>query len=384
MQHDEARPHVKRAFAPRSTVEASREQIARGEETQGHVDDEEVRPSGIRPQSEHIVRQLDLQHDDPGELVRLKEAVYGQPVDRDAFAWQYFGHPRARDIHVFVVESRGHVVAATTRLPATLLIDGAPHPAFFNVDSMVHPEHRRKGHMRTLYEHARESLPGSPIFVSKGSSSAIYPMLRKIGYQTIEPNTFLVSHPSLPRWALSVLGLHRAKGTIDRRPPAGFEDFHLVERFGPEHDLWLARVCAKLPAAFARDAAMMSWRYVDIPHRRYSVFARVVGGEIQGLVVLAASGEKGVIVDILWAPERADEPRRLVRFAQACLAQAGASRVVCFATHLHLRAVLRSCGFGDREDTPRFSALVPPEREAAFRGARELHVVDGDGDTEFS
>jgi hypothetical protein len=298
--------------------------------------------------------------------------------------WEYLAHPRAADLRVFVVESNGHLVASTTRLPATLVLDGQPHPAYFNAESMVHPDHRRKGLMRALYLHARANLPGSPFLFSKGSSIAIGPLLRTIGYRPIRPDTYLVCHPSVPRWVLSNLSLYPEPPEPDPRPPEGFGDFEPLRAFGPELDPWLARVTAAPAAVFKRDAAYMRWRYADIPHRRYTSFARVVDGEITSLVVLAMRGDRGNIVDLLWDPASPGEPDRAVAMAREWLASAGASRILCFATHLTLRQVLRSHGFLDRGHTPRFSVFVPASKADAFRAATHFHVLDGDGDTEFS
>lgn len=330
------------------------------------------------------LRAFDVHREDPQRLVSLKEAVYDKPLDRAVFDWEYFGHPRSRDIRVFVVEHEGQLVASTTRLPATIRIAGVDRNAYFNIDSMVHPAQRRRGRMRELYEFARTHLGTSPIFFSKGSSSQIFPLLMSIGHREIVPNTQLVSYPSAARWILARLHLGRAVVEPRHVVPAGFDDFHRIERFGPEFDAYFERVSRKFPALFQRTAAFMNWRYVDIPHRRYLAYQRVVDGQIAGLVVATMKGNQGHIVDLLWDPEQEDEPERSVRFAQAFFDEHKAVRVACFATHARLREVLGRSGFVDRGETPRFSAFAPPASHAALWQSSELHVVDGDGDTEFT
>jgi len=332
---------------------------------------------------ETIHRSFDLYRETPGPLIALKEAVYGRPVDRKLFAWKYFAHPRADEIRVFVGESRGEIVAATTRLPATLIIGGVEHPAYFNIDSMVRPDHRRKGHMRALYKLACKQLPGAPLLISKGSSEEIYPLLRSLGHRVLRPDTFLVSRTSPVRWILSRLGLRSPAEHPSKLAPADFDDFEPIARFGKEHDGYFDSVSRQFSAIFRRDAAYMNWRYVDIPHRQYASFQRVNDGQITSVVVLALHGTRGLIVDILWDIERRDEPDRSIRFSQAWLSDNGGANVACFATHLRLREALRACGFVDRGDTPHLSAFVPSEQEGAFR-CTVLHVVDGDGDTELS
>jgi len=49
-----------------------------------------------------------------------------------------------------------------------------------------------------------------------------------------------------------------------------------------------------------------------------------------------------------------------------------------------LRSVLDHEGFVDRGYTPRLGVTVPPSLERAFTSPLQIHIVDGDGDTEFS
>lgn len=310
--------------------------------------------------------------------------MYGRLVDRAAFEWHYFGHPRAADFRVFVVEDGGPLIASTTRMPATLRLGGADCPAYFNIDSMVHPAYRRRGCMRELYVLAREAIGPSAFFFSKGSSAQIYPLLLSIAHRRLTPDTKLVSYPSAARWLMSRLHLARPGPESGAAALRGFEDYRPIVRFRSDFDGFFDRVSRGFPAVLVRDAAYMNWRYVDIPHRRYLRHERVLGGRTASVVVLSIEEGRADIVDLLWDPERSDEPDRTVRFAQALCDELRAVRVACFATHPHLRAALSRAGFLDRGETPRFSAFVPPEREAAFHAAASLHIVDGDGDTEFS
>ncbi len=331
-----------------------------------------------------VLREFELHREEVGRLVELKEAVYNKPIDKAAFDWQYFQHPRAREIRVFVVEYERELVAATTRLPATFRLEGANHPAFFNIDSMVHPDHRRKGRMRDLYQFARSHLPAGTIGLSKGSSAQIYPLLLSIGHQEIVPNTYLVSYPSATRWLMARLHLRSPSQQAVATAPSGFEDFHPVDRFGADFDAFFHRAYRDSCGILVRDAAHMNWRYRDIPHRRYIVFQRIVGDRTTALVVLSLHGDHGQIVDLLWDPDRPDEPERCVRLAQAYFDVHRAVRVTCFATHPRLREVLSQAGFLDRGETPRFSVYVPSSCRPDFARMKDLHVMDGDGDTEFS
>jgi GNAT superfamily N-acetyltransferase len=347
-------------------------------------DDAETRLRTVQLPNGEVLRPFDLSREDAGQLLQLKESVYAKRVSREVFDWEYLRHPRREEIRVFVVERGGVVVASTTRLPATLRANGVDSPVFFNIDSMVHPAHRRRGFMRDLYRFAREQLGGGAAFFSKGSSTHIYPLLMSIGHREILPNTYLVSYPSAARWLMSRLHLHSPSPQAHRAALVGFDDFHPIDRFGPDFDAYFERVSRKLSVIFCRDAAFMSWRYLGVPHRRYLCFKRTVGDQIVSVVVVALNGDQGQVVDLLWDLEHDEEPERTVRFTQALFDEHEVVRVSCFATHPRLRETLLRSGFVDRGDTPQFSAFFRPGYEAAFAPGSELHVVDGDGDTEFS
>lgn len=329
-----------------------------------------------------LLRRFDLSREDPGQLIRLKEAVYGKSVSLPSFEWLYFGHPQSQDLNVYAVELDGAIVASTARMPAQIRLSGADRPAYFNIDSMAHPGFRRKGWMRHLYRFARGQLRTAPLF-SKGSSPLIYPLLMRMGYQEITPSTYMVSYPSAARWIMKRLHLPLPSSSRQATVPAGFDDYRPIERFGWDHELFFDRAARRFPVIFRREAGFMNWRYIDIPHRRYFAFERIVDDRITQVIVLVLEGDCGRIVDLVWDPSR-EEPDDAIRFAQAFFDEHMAVRVMCFATHPKLRAALARCGFIDRGETPRFSmdGSAADERQVLYSGG--THVMDGDGDTEFS
>lgn len=331
-----------------------------------------------------VLRELDLKREDPRCLIPLKEAVYGKKISRPMFEWQYLRHPNTSDMHIFVVEKDGLIIASTTRFPARFLMRGTAYSAHFNIDSMVHPEHRRRGKMRELYIFARQNVAQSPLFFSKGSSSTILPLLLSIQHRTLAPNTYLVNYPSMKRWLLSRMGRVARVSDGPVEPPSGFSDFQPIRRFGPEFNAFFERIAPAFPGIFWRDAEYMNWRYIDFPYRRYACFARRIEERIVGVVVLSIDDVHSRIVDLLWDPAWPGEPLRIVRFVRALAQKLQFVRLACFATHPELRAALEDQAFYDRGETPRFSVFVPPVREDAFSRAWPMHVMDGDGDTEFS
>lgn len=326
-------------------------------------------------------RIFDLQAEDPEKLIKLKEAVYGKPVNREVFNWQHFGHPRSRDHRIFVVEQDGELIASTTRMPAQIRLNGAEWRAYFNIDSMVHPAHRGCGRMRDLYRFARQQIPGSTLMFSKGSSPQIYPLLLSHGNRDITPNTYLVNYPSAARWIMTRLHIGVPQSRRQVKMPAGFEDFRPIERFDGHFDAFFERISWNFGAIFERDAAYMNWRYIDVPHRHYYAFERIKDDRMVEVVVLAMDEGHGHIVDVLWDPSK--DAERSILFSQAFFNLHQAVRISCFSTHAGLRSSLGRYGFIDRGETPRFSARLSADAEEPFL-VGGAHVVDGDGDTEFS
>ena len=327
-------------------------------------------------------RYFDFHSEDCTRLFDLFERVWHSNALQDRWNWEYLDNPKSDDIKILIAEDEGNIAGYTTRLPFELKVRGKSRPFYFSVNSMVDPNYGRRGIMKSLYLKAAESMP---LLYSKGSTASMYRLLKKIGYETVAPNNFMVKINSLPGWILWRLG-HPVTKTGNATDAESIDkEFKKVTRYGPEFDLFWYDVCSQYPGIVAKNATYMNWRYVDIPHRTYDSFYRIAGDKMVSAVVFHAKGKTGTIVDILWDPSQAEEPGRtirfIVRYARAC----GMVKTVCWATYHDLRRCLKKHLFFERKETPHFSALSRNESIEGYpvSDASAFHFVHGDGDTEY-
>lgn len=324
-------------------------------------------------------RRYDFHEEDPLPLIRLKEAVYGAPVERSRWEWQYLRSPFSTDIQVFVAECGTELAGATTRLPFDLRRGGETVRAYFSVESMVHPDYRRRGIMKSLY---RQTADVMPLLYSKGTNPDMYELLIGFGYKVVRPNTYLVKYLSPWKLALQRYDLYKATPRFSDQG-AREDGFEPVRTFGQEFDDFWGRVAGGFPGIVVKDSAYMNWRYVEIPHKKYHLYYKVKEGKIVCALVLRTGGYACWIVDLIWDPAAGDEPGATVRTWARTLKEQGYLKMICWGTYRSFREALIRNGFTDRGTSPRFSVFAFPETIEASADAENLHFVDGDGDSEY-
>jgi hypothetical protein len=106
-----------------------------------------------------------------------------------------------------------------------------------------------------------------------------------------------------------------------------------IERFDDRFDrLWREFIAGRSVISIKRSAAFLNWRYIDMPYRRYSVFAATSGGRIVGYACAAVVTREdmdlrlkvGVISDFLVLPGHEAAFPSLVRRAAEAWRSGGA------------------------------------------------------------
>ena len=131
-----------------------------------------------------------------------------------------------------------------------------------------------------------------------------------------------------------------------------------------------------------RNIRVLNWRYFEIPHRRYHVFARQCGSETVALFVLRLEGTTAYLVDMCWREQTQDEPASMIEFAKNLARKMGAVKMIFWGTLSVLRNELRKQSFIERNDSPRFSFYSADKSFNSIKWSA-LHFVHGDGDTEY-
>lgn len=325
-------------------------------------------------------RVFDFNTENVEHLYDLFEATYGVKVNKALWEWKYLLNPRNEEIKIFVAEDNGRVVAATTRLPAELKIGENIYRVYFSVDSVVHPEYRRRGIMMNLYKTAAETMP---IMLSKGTNPEMYLLLKKMGYKDIIPNTYMVKYLSLPKLVMKKLRIYKPKILLSYASVDLDAGFSHVEKFGCEFDNFFRRVSRHYDGILLKDSAYMNWRYKKIPHRSYQTFYRTVDDRIISTVILMVDKTSGSIVDIIWDKKEKDEPSKTIKFAINFFKKMGLLKISFWGTLSSLRACCEGNGFSDEKRTPHFSVYTAPTLIDQLADGREIHFISGDGDSEY-
>jgi GNAT superfamily N-acetyltransferase len=329
--------------------------------------------------SDITYRRYDFQKEGCLPLIRLKEAAYGVPIERSRWEWQYLRSPFSSETQVFVAECGTELAGATTRLPFDLRRGEGTVRAYFSVDSMVHPEYRRRGIMKSLYQRTADVMP---LLYSKGTNPGMYDLLIDFGYRVVQPNTYLVKYLSPWKLALQRYNLSTANPVFSDQDQS-MDGFEPVRTFGSEFDDFWRRAAVGFPGIVVKNSAYMNWRYVDIPHKKYHLYYKVKEGRILGALVLRTGGYACWIVDLIWDPGAGDEPGATLRTWVRALKEQGYLKVICWGTYRPFRDALIRNSFVDRGTSPRFSVFAPPETIEANADVGSLHFVDGDGDSEY-
>lgn len=326
-----------------------------------------------------VIRPFRHGEEDPEQLFRLFELTYGTSVNSALWEWKYLKNPRSSEIVVFVAEDEGKIIAATTRIPAKLRIDRRQIDAHFNMDTVVHPDFRRKGIMREIYEHTSRHMP---VLFSKGTNPNMYLLLKKLGYRDIEPNTYMVNYLSIPKLLLQKFGIYTPQQQT-ANGSAARSDFKRVDRFGPEFDEFWDASRKGFYGVFERDSRYMNWRYIDIPGRNYQAFYRIKDGRPVSLIVLRIKAGSSSIVELVWDRRSNEEPWHSIEFAIQHSKQSGSLKVSYWGTLSELREGLKRYGFQDESRTPNFTVLADSGLAELLVNGTKIHYQDSEGDSEY-
>jgi GNAT superfamily N-acetyltransferase len=309
------------------------------------------------------------------------ELAHGRHFDKEFCQWKYRLNPMSADIKVFVAEHNGEIVGSTTRLPFDLIINRGSFRIYFNVDSFVHPQFQRKGIITLLYEHTRKIMP---VMFSKGATMNMNAAIMKMGYRVLSPNAFQIKYLAPFQLLLKKFNLYSQESTPPKYEESFSPGYHPVEEFGDEFDKFWERVAHLYPGIIKKKSAYMNWRYLDIPHKTYHVFYRKIDERIITVLVFKIEKTHASIVDIIWDPTFKDEPEysigKLIEYAKKCRLM----KITCWSTFHKLRHSLRQKGFIVRGYTQNFSLCSSPDTANNFSNVGNIHIVDGDSDSEYS
>lgn len=303
------------------------------------------------------------------------------------FDWRWHHDPRPRPAGVAdgyvgaVAEVAGRVVASVSCLPAGLYIRGEPVEAYWQFDSFVHPDFRRRGLAgRLMTLHAPRGA-----LLAKGTSEAMLAARHKAGFADVPGSGWysrtLRVGPRVARlvgWSLAGALAAGPDAVLRRRLPAASGRVRQVELSFDERfdDLW-ERVCRGYDCLAIRNAAALRWRFAHHPTDAYTLLTLEAdsSGELRGYAVLEVVERRrrplGRIVDLLTAADDEEGRRELIAGSLHMLHAMGADSAACYATGEHLRLSLLAMNWRTKPGRD-------PMTQRGLKGVPHVTTADGD------
>jgi len=333
--------------------------------------------------------------DDKVDVDALFRRVFGD-AQADASAerwnWQYGRNPNADGPQIWIARDGGKVVGQYATMPVRLAVAGHEVDASWGMDVMVAPERQRQGLGELLF-HTWDRHSGASL--GMGLSVGSHRLFQKLQWPDVGPVPCLVKPLSRralcrPGWppvlngavslmASPIVYALRERGPID----SGVRRFeHFDSRFT---DLW-QRVSSKFDFAVRRDAGYLEWKYIELPHIRYSVVGLERDGRIDGYAVYRhtdeARGRITVLVDFLADPEDGQSFPALLRFIEREAREAGSTRIRAFVMNAAFREAMQAQRYFRVASTVQLVAKVNAVAvgPAFYTDTTRWHVTFGDSD----
>jgi hypothetical protein len=324
---------------------------------------------------------INLLHNDPGNYFSLYKEVYGDLKSlMSRWEWQYLKYPLAAETKIFTAIFDKKMIAATSRVPYPFNFMGKTYMLYYGLDSMVHPDFRSLGIMKSLYTQAMRDMP---ILFSRGTMPNMFQLLKKIGYSQVFPDTYLVRYLAPLRLVIKRLGFRYKQNDSEPVPEIIRFGFKSVMKFDKKLNNFLRIIESKFPAVVLKNSTYLNWRYIENPLKQYKIFMRGTDSEIKSVVILRKNGSEGKWVDFLYDPTDISEVENAIKFVISYFKTRRCDKITCWFTFQELRKQLKRHGFLDRGETPRFSVYSNKIDHVLLTNAQKMYITDGEGDLEF-
>ena len=331
--------------------------------------------------------------EDRSELDTLLRRVFGDSwaeASARRWDWQYRRNPHSREPRIWVARDGPRVVGQYATMPVKVSVRGRELDGSWGMDVAVAPERQRQGLGEVLFQtwdqHSGASL-------GLGLSAASYRLFQKLRWPDVGPLPCLVkpltarafartSAPAIVNSAIALVAQPVVR-LLRGRAPTDATIRH-VEHFDSRFtDLW-ERVAPRFDLAVRRDANYLEWKFVELPHLRYSIVASDRGGSVDGYAVFRHDAGRRVtaLVDFLVDPDDPSTFAALLHVAEAEARAAGSHKIRAFAMNAAFRRTMHANGYFRVRSTIQFVAkvnAVAVDRQF-YRDTRRWHVTLGDSD----
>jgi GNAT superfamily N-acetyltransferase len=346
-----------------------------------------------RAREPRIVRRRP-EHDDA--IVALYAEIFGAAMlekSRRRWRWQYLDNPYAAEdgpvIWMAIEDDR--ILGQMATMPFPMWWGDREVRASAGMDYFVRKDAQGRGLGIALSEAWADHVD---VALALGLTPSSYPLFRKIFTDVGPVPAYLraldAGAIARRRWgavAGSVAGPAMAVGLTlfaRRHRRADGLDVAAVAAFSPEYDeLWLG-ARASYPAIVRRDAALLTWKFLQCPFRTYQVLEARRRGSLSGYAVVRREGEadfpRGVIVDLFCDAGDAATQDALIDAALAWCRRERLVRAETYTRNARLGAAFGRHGFRPGRTGIQYCVAHRHASPAPIARAAEFALTLGDGD----
>lgn len=329
---------------------------------------------------------------------RALELLYRRAAGPDAadrlrltWQWERRQNPARSELAPFVVREGTALVGSLMTRPVRVSVGGVERDGAWLSEPVVAAERDRQGLHEVLM---RATSREHEVVLASGLSEATHDLLQQLRLAvpiTLPRLVKPLSRRALrrPDWPqpvnrlVSAVTLPIVRVVARQRPLR--ESVEVVSRLDAEVDaLWL-RAAPKLALAVRRDAAYLSWRYLQPPHARYAVAVLRRADAVAGYVVYRHTHEpRGRVTDVVdFLSEPGDDRalKTLLRWVDREARAADSDKIRCHALHAGFRRVLRRSGYFGVSSRRPLAVKVAGESPARafYTRTADWHFTLGDG-----
>lgn len=320
--------------------------------------------------------------EDRAEFLDLYDEAFGGGSEA-WFDWKYRETPYVSHVPVLVADADGELAGARPQVPFRMRAGGEETLALRFGDTMVHPDHRRRGVFSRLTERALDHYRGmAPRFCFNCPNDLSRPGFLKAGGEEVAtlPSYYRVQDPAAlagerdgtpGRVAGTVAGpVARAYARRCDRRASVPDDARVLGHADVPVDL-LSRLYERaVPAGVhaVRDGEFLEWRYRN-PTWDYTVYSAEVAGETTAALVTGTATEDGVttanLVDVYPLAGGRERREGLRALLSGVLQELSDADVVAYSGRTVPPSLLRERGFLP-DTAPPLSAVANPTGLVAY------------------
>ena len=286
-------------------------------------------------------------------LFELTKAVGGDKVPEKerwlrGWKWAHIDNP-AGISRIWLAEHNGKLVGQYPLILEDMKVGREIIKGAQIVDTMTHPEYRRRGIAYSLGKKALNELEKETIHLVFGfPNQQAYPLHIKSGWLDVCSFQVMIKPLNLKNILQKyfvrnrlLLNIFTAAGNLiiktffrsKKVPEEDMMKIRKISHFDDRINEFWNKIANDYNIIRIRDKKYLNWRYVDVPNADYTIFVAEESGEICGYIVLGCRNENcltwGYIYDIIALTGRVDTIQCLIAKAVEYFSAKKADAIGC-------------------------------------------------------